>query len=215
MSTRSTQFMSDYACKAFDALLSCEAGRTPGDRGCYGSACGKPDFTAGLYRCLSCFHAPSYCKSCLIDTHRGNFGHTVEKWDEDRRCWMRYEWGKLSITLHLGHGGKRCPLSRNEKRKMTIVHDGGVHELEVSFCACPLHPPDFVQLVQARLWPATWTVPRTALTFDVLAHFQQLSTKCNTTAHDFYKYLAGLTDQELLDDVTVRMLVYTYAQNEF
>jgi hypothetical protein len=60
-------------------------------------------------------------------------------------------------------------------RGLTVVEDNGFHEMKVNFCACPrpddTSPTHWEQLLQVRLFPATWVQPETAFTFNVMRQF--------------------------------------------
>ncbi|KAJ7302317.1 hypothetical protein DFH08DRAFT_978037 [Mycena albidolilacea] len=75
-----------------------------------------------------------------------------------------------------------------------IVDSSGVHEVGLDFCSCSLAEPHDIQLLRARLYPATTTNPATAATFRVLRDFHLLSLEAKCSAHHFYNKLARQTN---------------------
>ena len=103
------------------------------------------------------------------------------------------------FRICLGHGGEECPTQRNPAHKMTIVHEHGVAPMRVLFCACPVPgkleaKPDTEQLLEFGLFPGTWTQPVSAYTIHGLRAFRLLSLQCQTTTHDYFRYLRRSTD---------------------
>jgi hypothetical protein len=78
-----------------------------------------------------------------------------------------------------------------------------VHEVGVDFCNCGQSTTHTIQLLRARLFPATTQLPATAATFSVLKHFQLMSYESKTSAFQFYKALARETCN--IDDDGVRV----------
>ena len=182
--------------------MHAEAGPTRFDCSTCSSKCAG-DQSKDLYRCRRCLHTPQYCKPCVISSHRRELYHGIERWDRDRRIWVSTNIGELGAVVYLGHSGAECPSIVPRMRDMTIVHEGGVHRFSVRFCTCPSSPKDHAQLLEARLWPASWSLPLTAFSFGVLEQFQSLSVKCTISVHDFFAYLSAVTNQDFPADVTV------------
>lgn len=102
----------------------------------------------------------------------------------------------------MGHGGDCCEKSRMEERRINFVHEYGITKIKVGWCGCqPLQQS--LQLVRAGLWPATWAVPRTMFSINVMRNCQLLSLQSQATTYDYFKYLARLTDPIEPQDVTV------------
>ena len=201
-SDRLKDFLHTYTASAFEAFLRVEAEPLRFDCSICGVNCAE-NKSVDLYRCRRCFHTPQYCESCIISSHSRNPHHGIERWDRVRRIWMSTNIGELGAIIYLGHAGAQCPSIVPRVRDMTIVHEGGVHKFSVRFCTCDSTAKDHVQLLEARLWPATWSIPSTAFSFGVLEQFQLLSVKCTISAHDFFAYLSAATDSDFPADVTV------------
>ncbi|KAJ7113288.1 hypothetical protein C8R43DRAFT_1138715 [Mycena crocata] len=75
-----------------------------------------------------------------------------------------------------------------------IVDSNGIHEVGLDFCSCALAEEHTIQLLRARLYPATTTKPASAATFGVLRQFHMLSLESKCSAHHFYNGLARMTN---------------------
>ncbi|KAF7294743.1 hypothetical protein MIND_01011700 [Mycena indigotica] len=61
------------------------------------------------------------------------------------------------------------------------------------------------QLIEARLFPASWKRPETAFTFTALRHFHILSLTSKITPYDYVRSLSKLTDSVFPQDVENRL----------
>lgn len=80
---------------------------------------------------------------------------------------------------------------------MTIMASNGFHRIAVVFCGCNSDSLAFqpqVQLLRARLFPASTELPKTAFTFTVLDLLCQISTQGKISAYHFYMGMRNLTD---------------------
>ncbi|KAJ7748905.1 hypothetical protein B0H16DRAFT_1847881 [Mycena metata] len=98
-----------------------------------------------------------------------------------------------------GDGGERAADDGEgeEKQKrddFCIVDSNGIHEVGLDFCSCSLAQDHDIQLLRARLYPATTTNPASAATFRVLRQFHLLSLEAKCSAHHFYNSLARATN---------------------
>ena len=102
----------------------------------------------------------------------------------------------LGLCIHLGHSGSRCRLP-GRSETLTIIHTNGFHRVPIIFCGCSPDQSalmDRNQLLRLRLFPASPELPRTAVTFEVLDLFSQLSTQGKLSAYDFHLCLLHVTD---------------------
>ena len=112
----------------------------------------------------------------------------------------------LGLFICLGHSGCRCPITTNIYTKMTVIHTNGLHIIHVKFCSCPsphLPLPRRVQLLRARLFPATTDQPRTCATFNLLRLSHILMLQSNTSAFNIYHTLERLGDNAGIVDIKV------------
>ncbi|KAJ3766473.1 hypothetical protein FB446DRAFT_794081 [Lentinula raphanica] len=92
-----------------------------------------------------------------------------------------------------------CPVNgkcRNasEPHGVTVVDSNGVHATRIRYCYCKGFPNYITQLMQARLFPGTVSVPRTIFTFRVLDEFQEHHLASKKAAYDYIGALRRLTD---------------------
>ncbi|KAJ7775868.1 hypothetical protein B0H14DRAFT_3095888 [Mycena olivaceomarginata] len=145
------------------------------------SKCANCDVTASaaMWRCRDCFTDALFCQACLVRLHRDNAG-----------LFERVTLKSLGLRIQLGHGRNGiCPGT-----DFCIVDSNGIHEVALDFCTCGRAEDHDVQLLRARLYPATTTNPATAATFRVLRDFHLLSLEAKSSAYHFYNKLARQTD---------------------
>ncbi len=163
-----------------------------------------------VYRCRICLHAPSLCSTCTVTTHHFNPLHVVEEWVVERGYWMRRTLGELGLVFELGHGGARCAKTLRSTRPMTVVDSHGMQDMHVRFCGCLVDNggtiPNSIQLLEAGLWPASWDLPRTAFSLQVLREYHLLAMQAHTNALDFFNVIKHLTDDISPEEVEVRGL---------
>lgn len=79
----------------------------------------------------------------------------------------------------------------------TIIHVNGFHHVRLAFCRCSTDEKEqleYVQLLRALLFPASWQQPKTAFTFELLDFLESLSSHGRVSTYDFYYTLQRLTD---------------------
>ncbi|KAJ7330528.1 hypothetical protein DFH08DRAFT_708944, partial [Mycena albidolilacea] len=162
----------------------------------YQTKCGNcpVDTTEARYRCKDCFSDVLFCQACLVALHMDNPLHRVEIWN-DNAFFEVINLKSLGLRIQLGHGRNgTCPGTLGLRDDFCIVDSSGVHEVGLDFCSCSLAEPHDIQLLRARLYPATTTNPATAATFRVLRDFHLLSLEAKCSAHHFYNKLARQTN---------------------
>ncbi|KAK7013051.1 hypothetical protein R3P38DRAFT_2639870 [Favolaschia claudopus] len=167
-----------------------------GDYATY-SACARCGLGAPDYRCVHCFgDGELLCRSCITTEHQRLPFHTIQRWTGTH--FERISLKSLGLRIQLGHAavdGGVCPLPQAAFGNDFVILDGsGVHSVNLAFCGCGQGEHPTVQLLRARLWPATTTSPRTAATFSVLRSFHLLSFESKCAALEFYQSLARQTD---------------------
>lgn len=123
-------------------------------------------------RCHDCRQYLTSCSECFIQAHHNNPFHWADMWEEENGFFIRRDISLLgtSWSLHLGHNRARCPHA-NSLILFTIVDGNGIHGTRLTFCECSGNASHIVQLMDARLFPASACEPRTAYTFNVLKDF--------------------------------------------
>lgn len=83
----------------------------------------------------------------------------------------------MGLRIQLGHApGERCVNPWPADTKFTILDlPEGIHVVGLDFCDCQHVQPRDIQLLRARLYPATQAAPETCAMFRCLETFQMLS----------------------------------------
>ncbi|KAG6828010.1 hypothetical protein H0H92_009670 [Tricholoma furcatifolium] len=103
----------------------------------------------------------------------------------------------LGLRIQLGHPrGSLCSNPQVSPGDDFVVIDlGGIYEVGLDFCGCgqanQLHT---VQLLRQRLYPATTTNPKSAVTFRTLETYEMLSYSSKISCFEFYQSLSRLSD---------------------
>jgi hypothetical protein len=112
------------------------------------------------------------------------------------------------IAIQLGHIGERVPCPFNDTSiAFTITHCNGMHSSRIRVCRCPGAPSKAVQLMQARLFPASISDPRSAFTFAVLTEFHMHNMQSKCAAYDYILSLRRLTNFMFPQTVPVRLYI--------
>ncbi|KAF7346849.1 hypothetical protein MSAN_01824100 [Mycena sanguinolenta] len=149
------------------------------------------------HRCVHCMGGGELlCRSCIVAVHRQLPFHTIQRWTG--LTFERRTLKDLGLRIQLGHWhelDRICPLPQPAAgNDFVIIDTHGVHSVNLDFCNCGLGGAPTVQLLRARLWPATTTNPRTAATFTVLRRHHLLSLESKCAALEFYQSLARESD---------------------
>jgi hypothetical protein len=103
----------------------------------------------------------------------------------------------LGLRIQFGHPPRqRCDRPQPGYHEFVVLHDNGIHEVNVDFCGCDSRgrADHYIQLLRAGWYPATDERVQTAATFGVLDKFHILTLQAKTTAYDYYSVLERLTD---------------------
>lgn len=160
--------------------------------------CAKCDSAGTTYRCDDCFGDDMLCRECCNSRHSIHPFHTIKSWTPGPLAhFKRSTHLERQYTLHLGHGGSKCPayrLTDPPTRFMIIAHTNGLHALNVVFCSCRSeYNDDWRQLLKHRIFPATDARPETAFTFQVLQHAQLCNLTAKMAIFDYTKTLTMLS----------------------
>jgi len=110
----------------------------------------------------------------------------------------------LGLRVQLGHPiGDPCPYRESGHTKFMVIARNSIQHVNVDFCACPGHPPHFVQCLEMRWWPSTPISPQTVATMDVLRSFHVMNLQARLAPTDFYRSLERLTDGHGLATIPV------------
>ncbi|KAG1720661.1 uncharacterized protein EDB91DRAFT_1064768, partial [Suillus paluster] len=161
------------------------------------------------FRCTTCTGDHSWCRPCLLESHQSLPFHKIQFWNG--KCFEDVTLSAQGFIWHMGHGGKSCPCygvgqsHLDQDSSVIIVHSSGVFTHNVLWCRCPgSHHEHHLQLLQAGLFPASITRPRTAFTFEVLDHYLIDALECKTSAMSFFEKIRRLTNNAFPDAVPDR-----------
>lgn len=104
----------------------------------------------------------------------------------------------LGLVCNLGHDSDPCP-RESQHYDLTIIDVNGSHKVRVMFCTCdPETPLDqrYRQLLRMRWYPASFTRPRTAFSFDLLETYHKLTLQGKLNVYDFYLAVMQKSDNQ-------------------
>lgn len=99
-------------------------------------------------------------------------------------------------------------------RVITIVDRAGVQEHAVRFCQCEGAESEDLQLLRSKLFPASYTRPRTASTFNVLADYSIETVECKTPPLSFFNKLQRISDNVFPHSIKVNRLGHSRASSD-
>ncbi|KAG6809667.1 hypothetical protein H0H92_015232, partial [Tricholoma furcatifolium] len=147
------------------------------------------------FECLDCNGRLLLCTDCLVKSHQGNPFHRIREWNG--LFYIKASLKSLGLRIQLGHPrGSLCSNPQVSPGDDFVVIDlSGIHEVGLDFCGCgqsnQLHT---VQLLRQRLYPATTTNPKSAVTFRALETYEMLSYSSKISCFEFYQSLSRLSD---------------------
>lgn len=97
----------------------------------------------------------------------------------------------------------RARTAKSGNPLLTVVHQSGVHDMELLFCICPNAGTHDEQLIQTGLLPSSFKQIETAFTFSVLEDFLTDNLECKTTAQQYYSKLQSISNRMFPDSVPV------------
>ncbi|KAG1834036.1 hypothetical protein DFJ58DRAFT_735912 [Suillus subalutaceus] len=221
----------------FDELVQARRRRTPGDDPialwlpehetyldeliCLegrGKSAGEPCSCGELFpsfRCQDCLSPLLSCRACILQSHLNTPFHRIEEWMDGFFHAMTLK--SLGFRIQLGHRlGETCCWPRPAfDDDFVIIDTHGIHEVGLDFCGCEHEASHYKQSLQARLFPATTTDPKTAATFGVLKFFHLLSFKSKVSAYEFYHSLACQSDNTGITPIRDRYSIFLRIVHEW
>lgn len=104
----------------------------------------------------------------------------------------------LGLVCHLGHNGDPCPIGPRPLN-LTIIDVNGWHKVRVGFCGCDKSAPwreRYRQLLRMRWYPASFSRPRTAFSFDLLETYHKVALQGKLNLYDFYLTIMQKSDNQ-------------------
>ncbi|KAK7050119.1 CxC2 domain-containing protein [Favolaschia claudopus] len=147
------------------------------------------------FRCRECAGGLLLCGACCKDAHAEHPLHVIEEWNGIFFATTFLK--KIGFRLQLGHPpGETCGRPQHGHKDFVVVHDNGIHVVDVDFCGCDCatRAEPYIQLLHAGWYPSTDERPQTAVTFIALDRFHLLTLQAKITAYNFYTVLERLTD---------------------
>ncbi|KAF7967079.1 hypothetical protein HWV62_35917 [Athelia sp. TMB] len=116
----------------------------------------------------------------------------------------------IGLRIQLGHARhQQCSNPVAAAGDDFVIIDGnGIHRVGLDDCGCTTAPAETVQLLRARLYPATVQAPKTAATFNVMEFFHVLSFDSKASAFEFFHTLTRRTDNTGTMDVPDRYVEF-------
>ena len=164
------------------------------------------------YECVDCSGRQMKCRLCMVECHiclpfhriqvlylvYQRFILLINDFKQWNGTFFQYSPLKeLGLRIQLGHPiGEKClNPERAADDDFTVINAHGIQSVRIDFCGCGKSSQDHViQLLRARLFPATIKYPKTAATFDCLETFEKLSYVSKISAFEFYQTASRLTD---------------------
>ncbi|KAJ7620525.1 hypothetical protein DFH06DRAFT_1341651 [Mycena polygramma] len=180
----------------------------------WAAGCGVCEEANPTWRCEDCFGGRMVCASCIVERHRDEPLHFLEEW-EDGFFRPRTVSKDLKMRYQLGHkAGEDCQLG-NALDAFVVMHDNGIHEVDVEFCGCSNAPSEVQQLINIGWFPATPENPETAASFSVLRRFHTLNLSARVPAYDFYNALVLLRTEAGLKKPPYRLPQFMHITREY
>ena len=98
-----------------------------------------------------------------------------------------------------------CP-RESSPHDLTIIDINGLHKVRVMFCTCDEKNPSserYRQLLRMRWYPASFSRPRTAFSFDLLETYHKLTLQGKINLYDFYLAIMQKSDNQGRSKTTV------------
>ncbi|KAJ7194745.1 hypothetical protein GGX14DRAFT_537360 [Mycena pura] len=147
------------------------------------------------YRCEDCFGGQLLCAKCMVEWHRDEPLHIIQKWDEGYFQPCTLSSIAPGLRYQVGHPpGEECDF-RDGPKKFVVLDNNGIHRISIDFCGCLGAPSMIDQLINIGWFPATLKEPETCATLSLLRRFHTLNLQGRVPAYDFYSALEVLSDR--------------------
>ncbi|KAF8834862.1 hypothetical protein BDN67DRAFT_992573 [Paxillus ammoniavirescens] len=160
--------------------------------------CSRCKEQPAILLCEDCFGIDMYCPLCALSYHQHNPLHRMKEWNGS--YFERKTLKELGLQIQLGHpvGVKCCRPCAIANDNFVVIHNNGVHEININFCGCETAEMHTWQLLRMRWFPASSDKPCTAATFTVLEQYHLLSLESKVSAYEYYSALARTSDNTKL-----------------
>ncbi|KAJ7727865.1 hypothetical protein B0H14DRAFT_3518738 [Mycena olivaceomarginata] len=133
-----------------------------------------------------------------------NSDHPVKTWIPEHD---KYNDGLLQLKGRGPWWSQGCAKCHhpNPIGDFVVLHDNGIHVLNIDFCCCAGAPSEVAQLLNIGWFPATHKDPSTAATLGMLRCFHKLNLQARLPAYDYYNTLLLLSNGAGLKKVPNRL----------
>ncbi|KAJ7191702.1 hypothetical protein GGX14DRAFT_537830 [Mycena pura] len=170
---------------------------------------------AAEYRCQDCFAGRLFCAKCIVERHRDEPLHIIQKWEDGwfQPCALKSL--APGLRYQIGHPpGEECDF-RDGPKKIVVIDNNAIHQLSIDFCGCIDAPSKVEQLINVGWFPATVKEPETCATLSILRRFHALNLQGRVPAYDFYSALEVLSDGAGIRDLPDRREQFTLMTREY
>ncbi|KAI0697960.1 hypothetical protein C8T65DRAFT_551003, partial [Cerioporus squamosus] len=77
---------------------------------------------------------------------------------------------------------------------LNVIHDHGVSDIHIAYCQCSTARTIAQQLIEAGMWPASWTNSQPATTISALRTFDCLTMNARANVNDYVAHVKRTTD---------------------
>ncbi|KAJ6479765.1 hypothetical protein C8R45DRAFT_832682 [Mycena sanguinolenta] len=194
-----------------DGLVRREARGPWWSRGC--SLCGEAN---PAWRCEDCFGGRMLCLTCILDRHADEPLHWLQVWEDG--FFQLKTLRELGVRYQIGHPqGEPCRYVHltPPAKGFVVLHDNGIHVIDIDFCSCPDSPSHVDQLLNIGWYPATHDSPATAATLTLLRRFHLLNLQARVAAYDFYNTLVVIRNGSGLANPPNRLPQFMHMVREY
>ncbi|KDR84201.1 hypothetical protein GALMADRAFT_56241, partial [Galerina marginata CBS 339.88] len=183
---------------------------------CASETCTGCNIREAVYECLDCHGRQLKCSLCIVDGHVCLPFHAIRKWNGTyfENCSLK----QLGLLIQLGHPLGEICLNPEQPPDddFTVIDTKGILSVGLRFCGCGKSSQDHkIQLLRARLFPATIKYPKTAATFECLDYFSKLSYVSKISAFDFVQTASRLTDDTGTRPPKDRYMIFVRMVHEY
>ncbi|KAJ7897985.1 hypothetical protein B0H14DRAFT_3080821 [Mycena olivaceomarginata] len=145
------------------------------------------------YRCRECKGGVLFCRECCVSRHLENPLHIVDAWNGS----LFVRTSLKALLVQFSHPpGEYCASPEAGRKGFTVLHNNGIHEVDVDFCGCEHQQRAGVldtQLLRGDWYPASEERLQTCMTFEALELFHIVTLQAKMTMYDYYRSLERLT----------------------
>lgn len=148
-----------------------------------------------IYRCMDCLLNATWCKVCIVEKHRNEPLHTIERWSA--KHFVRDSLYQLGLIYCMGHGGDRCTNASSETStsKIRVTDINGTHMLRVMYCHCRNMKSHFLQLLEGGIFASSVKFPTAGFTIRSLQDFHLIALASKKSAFNYAKVLCEKTSE--------------------